>query len=247
MDINYKKSTLLYCIIAIVVGLLLLIIPKYCIYGIVVLLGLFSIANGVYNLVKTRNVITDSDFYIVLTIRGIVSIVIGILAVLLPAIFAKTAAAIWTVMVYILAVYLLITAIMELYATVQIKKYGMETKPYITEILFSLAVGVLLFFIPPKTFGEVILRIIGAVIIAIAVILMIIMFKNKPIVVYAEEVPSDPNENMTDSAQANAASDEDAKSEKADEPETNTKKDSEPKKSGKSGGKSKKTTSESEA
>ena len=201
MDINYKKSTLLYCIIAIVVGLLLLIIPKYCIYGIVILLGIFSIVNGVYNLVKIRNIITDPDFYIVLTIRGIVSIVIGILAVLLPAIFAKTATAIWTVMVYILAVYLLVTAIMELYATVQIKKFGLETKPYITEILFSLAAGILLFFIPPKTFGEIILRIIGAGVVVIGVTLMIIMFKNKPIVVYAEEVPSDPNENMNDAAQ----------------------------------------------
>ena len=199
MDISYKKSNLIYCIISIVIGLLLLIIPKYCIYGIVILLGIFAIGNGVFNLVKTRNIITDPDFYIVITIRGILSIVIGILAILLPTIFAKTAVVIWTVMVYILAVYLLITAAMELYATVQLKKSGIETKPYITEILFSLLAGIILFFIPPKTFGEVIIRIIGAVIIVISVIVIIIMFKNKPIVVYAEEVPADPNESATDS------------------------------------------------
>ena len=58
-----------------------------------------------------------------------------------------------------------------------------------------------MFFIPPKTFGEIILRIIGAGVVVIGVTLMIIMFKNKPIVVYAEEVPSDPNENMNDAAQ----------------------------------------------
>ena len=234
MNINYKKSNLAYCIIAIIVGLLLLIIPKYCIYGIVVILGIFSISNGVYTMVKTRNIISDPDFYIVLTIQGIFSIVIGFLAVLLPAIFAKTAVAIWTVMVYLLAAYFLITAAMELYATVQLKKFDIETKPYISEILFSLITGVVLIFIPPKTFGEVIVRIIGAVVIAISVILIIIMFKNKPIVVYAEEVPSDPNESATDSVKSDEEEQDVSvaeKSEKSDSKKEGTAKKSTKKKS----------------
>ena len=194
MDLSYKKSNLTYCIIAIILGLLLLIVPKYCIYTLVILLGFFSIGNGVYNMIRTRHLISDPDFYVLMTVRGLFSIVIGILAILLPAIFAKTAVVIWTVMVYILAVYLIVTAGMELYGTTQMKKFGLETKPYITEILFELFAGILLFFIPPKTFGEVILRIIGLVIILVAVAFIIIIAKDKPLVVYAEEVPNDPDD-----------------------------------------------------
>ncbi|MCR4790981.1 MAG: DUF308 domain-containing protein [Treponemataceae bacterium] len=194
MNMDFKKSNIAYCIIAIVIGLLLIIIPRQCIKIIVILLGLFSIANGIYNLVKIKNLISDPDFKILITVRGLFSIVVGILAVLLPLIFAGV---LWTVMVYTLAVFLILTAGMELYATVKMKNAGIETKPYITEIVFSILLGILLFFIPPKTFGEIIVRIIGAIIVLISVAFLIVEFKNRPLIVYAEEVPNDPNDTTT--------------------------------------------------
>ena len=191
MDINYKKSSIAYCIVAIVIGLLFLIIPKQCIRIIVILLGVSSICNGIYNIVKIRNLVQDPEFQILILIRGLISIIIGLLAILLPLIFAG---ALWTVAIYMLAIYLLATAFMELFATVKMKNAGIVTKPYITEIVFSLVIGVLLFFIPPNVFGSVIMRIIGAIIIVFGAAYLAVMFKNKPLVVYSEEVPDDPNE-----------------------------------------------------
>ena len=99
-----RKTYIGIGILAIIIGLMMLIVPHQCIKAIVIILGVFSVANGVYNLFAIRRLIADSDFAITITIRGIISIIVGLLAILLPLIFAGV---IWTIMVYILAFYLL--------------------------------------------------------------------------------------------------------------------------------------------
>ena len=185
-----RKTYMVIGILAIIIGLLMLIVPHQCIKAIVIILGVFSVANGVYNLFAIRRLIADSDFAITITIRGIISIIVGLLAILLPLIFAGV---IWTIMVYILAFYLLISSGMEIYGATKMKKVGINTKPYIAEIIGSIIIALILLIIPAEI-GTLIVRLLGIAIMIVGIGLLFFETRNKTLIVYAEEVPNDPNE-----------------------------------------------------
>lgn len=185
-----RKTYIGIGILAIIIGLMMLIVPHQCIKAIVIILGVFSVANGVYNLFAIRRLIADSDFAITITIRGIISIIVGLLAILLPLIFAGV---IWTIMVYILAFYLLISSGMEIYGANKMKKVGINTKPYIAEIIGSIIIALILLIIPAEI-GTLIVRLLGIAIMIVGIGLLFFETRNKTLIVYAEEVPNDPNE-----------------------------------------------------
>ncbi|MBQ3025444.1 MAG: DUF308 domain-containing protein [Spirochaetaceae bacterium] len=185
-----RKTYIGIGVLAIIIGLMMLIVPHQCIKAIVIILGVFSVANGVYNLFAIRRLIADSDFAITITIRGIISIIVGLLAILLPLIFAGV---IWTIMVYILAFYLLISSGMEIYGATKMKKVGINTKPYIAEIIGSIIIALILLIIPAEI-GTLIVRLLGIAIMIVGIGLLFFETRNKTLIVYAEEVPNDPNE-----------------------------------------------------
>ncbi len=191
MNPAMRKTYIGIGVLAIVIGLMMLIVPHQCIKAIVIILGIFSIGNGVYNLFTIRKLIADSDFAMTITIRGIISIVVGLLAILLPLVFAGF---LWTIMVYTLAFYLLISSGMEIYGTIKMKKVGINTKPYVAEIIGSIVIAIILLIIPAEI-GTLIVRLLGLAIMLIGVGLLFFETKSKPLIVYAEEVPNDPNEN----------------------------------------------------
>ena len=185
-----RKTYIGIGVLAIIIGLMMLIVPHQCIKALVIILGVFSVANGVYNLFAIRRLIADSDFAITITIRGIISIIVGLLAILLPLIFAGV---IWTIMVYILAFYLLISSGMEIYGATKMKKVGINTKPYIAEIIGSIIIALILLIIPAEI-GTLIVRLLGIAIMIVGIGLLFFETRNKTLIVYAEEVPNDPNE-----------------------------------------------------
>ncbi len=185
-----RKTYIGIGVLAIIIGLMMLIVPHQCIKAIVIILGVFSVGNGVYNLFAIRRLIADSDFAITITIRGIISIIVGLLAILLPLIFAGV---IWTIMVYILAFYLLISSGMEIYGATKMKKVGINTKPYIAEIIGSIIIALILLIIPAEI-GTLIVRLLGIAIMIVGIGLLFFETRNKTLIVYAEEVPNDPNE-----------------------------------------------------
>lgn len=185
-----RKTYIGIGVLAIIIGLMMLIVPHQCIKAIVIILGVFSVANGVYNLFAIRRLIADSDFAITITIRGIISIIVGLLAILLPLIFAGV---IWTIMVYLLAFYLLISSGMEIYGATKMKKVGINTKPYIAEIIGSIIIALILLIIPAEI-GTLIVRLLGIAIMIVGIGLLFFETRNKTLIVYAEEVPNDPNE-----------------------------------------------------
>ena len=185
-----RKTYIGIGVLAIIIGLMMLIVPHQCIKAIAIILGVFSVANGVYNLFAIRRLIADSDFAITITIRGIISIIVGLLAILLPLIFAGV---IWTIMVYILAFYLLISSGMEIYGATKMKKVGINTKPYIAEIIGSIIIALILLIIPAEI-GTLIVRLLGIAIMIVGIGLLFFETRNKTLIVYAEEVPNDPNE-----------------------------------------------------
>jgi uncharacterized membrane protein HdeD (DUF308 family) len=185
-----RKTYIVIGILAIIIGLLMLIIPQQCVKIIVIILGFFSIGNGIFNLFHIRKMVADPDFIKTINIRGIISIAIGFFAILLPLAFAGI---LWTIMVYALAFYLLASSVMEYYGIKKMDQVGINTKPYIAEIIGSVIIAIILFIIPAKI-GTLIIRILGLLIILVGIILLLAKTKREPLIVYAEEVPNDPND-----------------------------------------------------
>lgn len=140
------------------IGLMMLIAPEACVKVIVILIGISSIVNGFYNLIEVRKMIQDLNFRIVITVRGIVAIIVGLAAVMLPMVFAGT---VWTIMIYALAVYLLFSAGMEIYGAMKMKSAGVHIKAFTVEIIGSVVLAIILFAMP-AAIGVTIIRIIGA-------------------------------------------------------------------------------------
>jgi len=170
-----KKTYLGIAILTIIVGLLMLFAPEAWTKVIVILLGATAILNGIYNLYYVRTIISDANYRKVIIIRGILSIVIGILAIILPLAIAAT---IWNIMLYILGAYLLISAGLEIYATMKLKNNGIELKPYYGEIIGSIILAIILFLIP-ITLGLILIRICGAILILFGIGVIIWEWKNR--------------------------------------------------------------------
>ena len=82
---------------------------------------------------------------------------------------------------------------MEIYGATKMKKVGINTKPYIAEIIGSIIIALILLIIPAEI-GTLIVRLLGIAIMIVGIGLLFFETRNKTLIVYAEEVPNDPNE-----------------------------------------------------
>lgn len=170
-----------------VLGLLVIIFPTFWFKVVVILLGLASIAYGIYSLKFTRTILENSSYELSLMIKGIVSIVVGVSAVVFPLAIGNAA---WTVMIWILVGYLIVSAILGFYAAALLKDSKVNRKKYFLENLGLLAIAVFLIILTPNALAKVIFRIVGIVaIVAGAVIILIEIVSNKKaIVVKSDDV-----------------------------------------------------------
>ena len=95
-------------------------------------------------------------------------------------------------MVYSLAFYLLISSGMEIYSTIKMNQFGINTKPYVAEIIGSIVIAIILLIIPAKI-GTLIVRLLGLAIMIIGIGLLFFEIKSKPLIVHAEEIPENSN------------------------------------------------------
>ncbi len=182
-----RKTYVLLAILVAIIGLMMIFSPENCIKVAVIILGMTALINGIYNLVTVRNLLEDQMFRNIMTVRGVVSICIGVLAVILPLVFAGV---FWTIMVYTIAVYLLLSAFSELSGIVRMKEANIETRPYKTEILASIVLAILLFCIPRKI-GVTLIKAGGFMLLIGAAIAIILEWKNKPLYLEAELLNDD--------------------------------------------------------
>ncbi|OJF77299.1 MAG: hypothetical protein BKP49_02190 [Treponema sp. CETP13] len=189
-----RKSVIGICILAFVIGVMMILAPQEVVKVAVIVIGVGAIVNGFYNIIKTQKLISDESFQKLMIIRGSLSILIGAIAIVFPLLFADT---IWTIMIYVLAIYLLVSAGLALYGATKMKTAGINTKMFATEIGVSIIIAVILFLIP-ATIGRVIIRILGIAVILATGVFLYIEWKNKPDYVYAEEVTEEENTNNSE-------------------------------------------------
>ncbi len=178
-----------------VTGLLMLVSPETFIAMVVIILGVAAVVNGVFIMVTTRNLIYDPEYRLMMTVRGIMSIVVGAAAVLIPLVIAAIA---WKVMAYVIAFYLLVSSVLEIYGITKLHRNGIMIKQSVVETVVSLILAVVLFIIPAKTAGNVIVGICGAILLVAGIISAFMQWRNRPVTVIPDSVEDDKGENAPD-------------------------------------------------
>lgn len=168
-----QKTNFITGLVLVSVGFLLLIIPNQIVKAVVIVLGAEAIVNGVFSFLTVRQLVADESFRFPILIRSVISVVVGLLAVFLPL---AVAGVMWTVMLYVLGVYLLFAAVMELFAMAKLRDTDINRKQFVFEAIVSIFVAVILFILP-RQIGAAILRIFGAVIFVIGGVLLFVSLR----------------------------------------------------------------------
>lgn len=187
------KNRLFLGFVTAALGIFLLISPRTFIQFFVIILGVAAVIDGIFILVTSRNLILDPVYNKIVTIRGILSVVIGAVAVILPMAVAKVA---WSVMAYSLAVYLLISAGLELYTITKLHRNGVMIRQPMIEVLTSVLLALVLLIIPSESVGDFIVRIFGLALVIFGVGTTLLQWKNRPITIIPDSV-----ENVTEDAE----------------------------------------------
>lgn len=176
-------------------GLFLLISPDTFISFFVILLGLAAIIDGVFILAATRDLIIDPQYKLIVTVRGVLSLVVGLLAVVLPV---AVAAVVWKAMAYTLAIYLLVSVGMQLYTITKLHRNGIMIRQSLIEVASSLVLALVLFIIPVQEAEHFLVRLFGIVLLVIGVGLVVIQWKNRPEIVVPDSVETEEEEKKSE-------------------------------------------------
>ena len=170
-----KTKNIVFGGILAVIGLLMLINPGACINAVVVLVGLTAIVIGVYNLFSTYKKSTVPQVKKIILIKSIVSIVIGLIAVISPFALVKTVASIWKIISFVLGIYLILFAASGIYSGIKYKATNPEDfKKSLTEGLICVLIAILLFIIPVGAVGLTIVKALGIIGIIIGAVLIFV-------------------------------------------------------------------------
>ncbi|MDL2229192.1 DUF308 domain-containing protein [Treponema sp. OttesenSCG-928-L16] len=155
------KTSIIACAVSVLLGLVMLFVPNGFVSALLVGIGIAAVINGIVNLLSLRNLIDDASFRRAILIRGILNIIAGLAAIIIPLTVAGT---VWTVIIYILAAELIVSAIIELYSVWKLRQAGISAGMFISEALISILIAAVLFAIP-AAIGLTIIRILGVLII----------------------------------------------------------------------------------
>lgn len=221
MKMPMKNYSIIIAAMSAVIGLMVFSSPEQFVKMIVIILGVASLANGAFNLSCMSGFIENPFYKRDLKLRGWSSVAVGLLAIFLPMAFAAT---LWTVMLYVLAFYLLASAVFETYAIIKLKGEGIPVKHYASEIAVSFVLAVFLIAIPGKI-GLLLVKILGLSLIAFGIILGFVSIKNRDLVIEPDSVKDDDSVSAEDAETSETITDA---AEKPDESKTDSHKDSQP-------------------
>ena len=155
------KNIILGAVLALV-GILMIAIPDACIKAVVVLVGAAAVAFSVYNLLVVYKQSQDAAFKKTILIKGIITFVIGLVAVICPFVLVKTVAAIWKIISIILAVYLILYGGISVYSAAKLKPaFPVESRRLIIEALICVAIAVLMIIISLDSFVRAFIQVVG--------------------------------------------------------------------------------------
>ena len=148
-------------LLMIILGLVMLIAPEPFIQVFWVVIGIVVVLEGFVTLFSVRTEVADPRVRGMLLIRSLLGIVVGLVAVFLPMLVAKVS---WTVMLYILAIEMIVSAVMQFFVAHDLRALSLPARDYIIEAILLIALAVILFMFPLQI-GKIFIRIAGAAVI----------------------------------------------------------------------------------
>ena len=182
------KTNFLFGVLASVVGLIVLIAPEASIKVVVILLGAAAVLNGFYDILKVRSLSMDSQYRMAVMSHSLISIVVGLLAVFLPFVLFTTVESIFRFMLYVLAVYLMVAAVLRFLIFVKLNGEGGSGKLFLMEAVCEVVSAVLLFIMSSQHIGLIIVRILGFVTLFLGACYAAYAYRNAPIVIEPDAV-----------------------------------------------------------
>ena len=155
------RSYLIAGIVFTITGLIMLFAPRGFIGAVVISLGVAAFASGLYTFTRFRTELDDPVFRRTLTVRSILGMAVGLVAIILPIAFSGT---VRVITAYILAAHLIVSAVLEIYAVTRMKESGLETTGYLYEAIASLGIALILLIFPGST-GIFLVRVAGALVV----------------------------------------------------------------------------------
>ena len=192
------KTNFLFGVLAAIVGLIVLIAPEASIKVVVILLGAAAVLNGFYDLLKVRTLLDDSRYKLNVMIHSLISIAIGLLAIFLPFVLFTAAEAVFRVMLYVLAVYMIAAAVLRFFMFAKLKGEGLGGYIFLLESVSEVIASVLLFIMASQRIGIVIVRILGLAVLFLGTCYAIYSYRNTSIIIEPESVrdADDSTENI---------------------------------------------------
>lgn len=159
-----KFKNLIIGIFLSIISLLVIIKPAIVLYILVLFVGAYSVVNGITNLIGLKKVSANETYKKAIIIKNLISIGLGIIAVIMPFALLKTVNAIWSIMSYILGIALVAFSVTGFITASMLNSEQTELKKHMTtESLICLLIAVLLFIIPISAVIHTLLRVVGIV------------------------------------------------------------------------------------
>ena len=181
-------SGLIFSVLSIVLGVLVAVFTDISIKIIVILLGATSVIKGVADFFTVRRLVDDSFFRRSVSVKCLLSIILGAVAVILPMNFWHAAESIIHVLLIVIGIYLVASALFELIVIVsKLDMAELPTRPYRIEAVVSLLIAILLFVIAFIGMTNIV-RIMGIVLALCGLIYGLYAWRKRPIVIEPDSV-----------------------------------------------------------
>lgn len=175
-------------ILLLITGIFVLVSPSMVIKVAVIIYGIYTIIESIYALALTWKIRKAGAYFSVNLLRTLLSLVVGIIVVYFAASASGARIADWTV--YLIATWLLLSALSELLEVWLLKRQGYESYGVVTNAAISVVLA-LIMYIFPAMINNALFTILGIVLILLSVFIIVLAVRNLSIKQSAYEIHVD--------------------------------------------------------
>jgi uncharacterized membrane protein HdeD (DUF308 family) len=170
-------------IAGILFGIMTFLVPGMALLTLILLFGAYSLVDGIFNIMAAfRRTGTDQQPWWALLLSGILGIVAGVIAFLLPPVAAMA-------LLYLIAAWAIVTGILSIVAAIRLRKQVEGEWLMILMGIVSILFGVLLAVFPGPGALAVVLW-IGAYMFVMGIMLVVLGFRLRSVAKAVEHLPS---------------------------------------------------------
>ncbi len=161
---------LMIAILIVLVGIFILVRQDLFKQILVIALGILAVITGIISLATMRRYNFGKFNHGSTLLKGVLGIVIGMLAIIMPL---ATGEAAWTIILYVLAAQLVLSAIVLFIDSFAVKSANFPAAPLVSEGIVSLVFAAILFLFP-RDVANLLVTILGITVLIVGVTLALL-------------------------------------------------------------------------